>query len=107
MELIVISNNGIPMLRSEVAFQIAEFERKVKAIQEMEKDLKQAIMDEMEAKNIIGLESPDLRISYVSAFDRETFDSKAFRKEHPDMYDDYVRISTVKPSLKIKVRDLK
>ena len=33
----------------------------------------------------------------------ETFDSKTFRKDHPDLYDEYVSISMVKASVRMKV----
>lgn len=103
MELIKIENNK-PLLSAGIASQIAEFERQVKYIEEQEKALKKAILEEMEQKNIIKLESDELMITYVAPTDREKFDSKAFRSDHADLYDEYVSMIPVKSSIRIKVK---
>ena len=102
MELITLKKN-IALLDAETASQIAEFERQIKAIKEQEDALKAAILAEMEQKGIIKLETGEMTITYVAPSDREIFDSKAFRKEHADLYDEYVKMSPVKSSIRIKV----
>ena len=103
MELIVRDGNAA-ILNPAISAQIAEFERAVKEIKEREEELKARILAEMERNNIIKLDTPEVSISYVAEFDRETLDTKSLRKEHPDLYDSYVRISTVKPSIRIKIK---
>lgn len=103
MELIKIENE-IAILDEEVSQKIADFERQVKLIKEQEDSLKQAILDEMEKNQILKLDTPDLLISYVASSDRETFDSKAFKEAHQDLYDEYVKMTPVKPSIRIKVK---
>lgn len=103
MELIKIEND-IAILDLETSNKIAEFERQLKTIKEQEDLLKQAILNEMESKNIIKLETDNLTISYVAPTDRETFDSKTFKAEHQDLYDEYIRMSPVKSSIRIKVK---
>lgn len=102
-ELIIIEND-IATLDVETSAKIAEFERQMKSIKEQEDELRQAILNEMEEKNIIKLETDDLVITYIAPTDRETFDSKAFKAEHQDLYDEYVKISTVKSSIRLKVK---
>lgn len=103
MELIKVEND-LPVLDNDTAYQIAEFERQIKLLEEQEKKLKQAILDEMEAKGFIKIETDVLTITYVAATDREKFDSKKFRAENPDLYDEYVSMTPVKPSIRIKVK---
>ena len=103
MELIKLEND-LPVLDNDTAYQIAEFERQIKLLEEQEKKLKQAILDEMEAKGFIKIETDVLTITYVAATDREKFDSKKFRAENPDLYDEYVSMTPVKPSIRIKVK---
>jgi hypothetical protein len=102
-ELITITN-GIASLNPETAQQIAEFERKAKEIKDAEDALRAEILKEMEAKNILSLETEEIKISYKSQYDRESFDSKTFRNEHADLYDSYVRMTPVKSSIVIKVK---
>lgn len=103
MELIKIENN-LPVLDNDTAYQIAEFERQIKLLEDQEKKLKQAILEEMEAKGFIKVETDAIAITYIAATDREKFDSKKFREEHADIYDEYVSIVPVKPSIRIKVK---
>lgn len=103
MELIKIEND-IAILNVEVNNKIAEFERQLKTIKEQEELLKQSILAEMESKGLLSIETDNLKISYVAPTDRETFDSKAFRIEHQDLYDEFVKMTPVKSSIRIKVK---
>lgn len=103
MELITIRESK-PVLSAGIASQIAEFERQVKEITEQEKTLKEAILAEMEAKGLSKVETDELVITYIAPTDRERFDSKAFRADHSDLYDNYVVMSPVKAQIRIKVR---
>lgn len=101
---LIVSNNGVAELSVDTAKAIADFERKVKEIQEREKELKERILEEMEIKGIVKLETDDLIISYVAPTTRETLDSKALKEELPTIYDEYAKISNVKQSLRIKLK---
>lgn len=102
-ELIKIENDK-GLLDPLVAEKIVKFEKAMKQLKKQEDDLKDAILKEMEAKNIIKLDTDDLAITYVASTDRETFDSKKFKEEHQDLYDEYVKMTPVKPSIRLKVK---
>lgn len=102
MELIKIEND-IAILDIETSNKIAEFERQLKTIKEQEDLIKQTILEEMEAKKIIKLETDNLVINYIAPTDRETFDSKSFKADHQEIYDEYVKMTPVKSSIRIKV----
>lgn len=103
-ELIKIEN-GISLLDADVSNKIAEFERQIKLIKEAEDALKELIKAEMEARGILKVadETNGMTISYVAPTYRETFDSKKFKADNPDMYDEYVKLSPVKSSIRIKL----
>lgn len=103
MELIKVENE-IGILDTEVSKKVAEFEKAIKEIKEKEEELKQNILSEMESKNILKLETDDLTITYNAPSERETFDSKKFREENSDLYDEYVKFSPVKSSIRVKVK---
>lgn len=92
------------ILDGETAHKIADFEKLVKEIKTKEDELKKQILKEMQEKNIIKLETDLLNITYVEATERETLDSKTLREELPDIYDAYVKMSNVKPSIRIKLK---
>ena len=103
MELIKIEN-GIGILNAEVSKNIAKFEKALKEIKEKEEESKQSILSEMESKNILKLETDSLTVTYIAPAERETFDSKRFREDNPDLYDEYVKFSPVKSSIRVKVK---
>lgn len=103
MDLIKFENNVL-VLDAETSQKIAEFEKTIKDMQEKEKALKEAILNEMQAKNILKIETPELSISYVAETYREAFNSKLLKEQNPDLYDGYVTINVVKPSLRLKVK---
>ena len=107
MSEIIKIENGITVLDAETSGKIAEFERQLKAIKEQEEKLKKAILEEMESKGIIKVEDEinGISISYVAESYRETFDSKKFKADKPDVYDEYIKISPVKSSIRIKVKE--
>lgn len=106
MNELIRMQNGVSVLDAETSGKIAEFERQIKAIKEAEETLKNAIKAEMEAKGIIKIEDEinGLSITYVSETMRETFDSKKFKAQNPSLYDEYVRFSPVKSSIRIKAK---
>lgn len=101
-EIVIFEDSGL--LNPEISNKIAEFEKKIKKLKKQEDLLKQSIMVEMEAKGIVKIENDDLLISYVASTNRETFDSKKLREDNPDLYDEYIKITEVKASIRVKVK---
>ena len=102
-ELITIENNTA-LLNVEVAKGLAEFERKIKEMKEKEDSIKESILAEMIEKDIKKIETEDIIITKIDATERESFDSKKFRADNPDLYDEYISFSPVKASVRIKVK---
>lgn len=104
MELIKVENNNI-ILDEEISNKIAEYEKTIKTLKEQQDELKQKILDEMESKNIIKIDNSKVTINYIASTDREDFDKKSLRQDHPQLYDAYIKMTPVKASLRIKVKD--
>lgn len=92
------------IINPEIANKIVEFERLAKEVKEKEDDIKKTILEEMENKGIVKVENDDFIISYVAPTDRETFDTKSFREAHGDLYDEFVKLTPVKSSIRIKLK---
>ena len=103
-ELITIENN-VPVLDIDTAKQIVEFIRKAKEIEEAEKAIRAQILKEMEDKKIKTIKTQDFSITYKAEFDKERFDSKAFKADNPDLYDSYVKMSHQSASIMIKLTE--
>lgn len=91
-------------LTAETVKQIYEFDKAYKALRKTEEALKKAIKEEMEANNLIKLETDDIQINYIRSTTRERFRANDFREDFPELYDDYVSITPVSASVRIKVK---
>ena len=101
---IIVRNEDKYVLTSDTSKKIAEIEIKMKELKVKEEELKQMILKEMEEKNLLKLDAEELSISYIAPSERETFDSKALKEELPDVYDNYIKFSPVKSSIRIKLK---
>ena len=104
MDKLIRMEESTALLHPGISTALAEFERQAKEIKERQDALKQKILEEMEAHGILKLETDELTITYVAPTSRETFDSKTFRKDNPDLYDEYITINPVKASIRMKVK---
>ena len=71
----------------------------LRLIDEEEKELK-----EKKEKIREILENENISITYKAPTERETFRTKDFKKDLPDLYDTYVEFTPVKSSLLIKIK---
>ena len=106
MDKLIKIELGTPLLDTKVSSKLAEFERMAKDIKTKQDELKRKILIEMEEQGILKIETDELTITYVAPTSRETFDSKALRKDKPDLYDEYVRLSTISASVRMKVKEV-
>ena len=83
---------------------IIDLDKQEKAIKKAKEEVWNALKEEMEKKGIKKIESDELLINYIESTDRETFDKKAFQKEHADLYDSYITMKPVKSSIRVKVK---
>lgn len=89
-------------LKRDTFNAIRKLKRMEKAIKEKVAEINNALIHQMEAVGIIKYENDEMVISYIQETEREVFDSKKFRAEHPDLYDEYVQLKPVKSSVRIK-----
>jgi predicted phage-related endonuclease len=102
-EMIIVKDKDIELTQEAVA-RIVSLETTLAVLKEKEEELKKAILEEMEAKKITKIDIDGLSVTYKASYDRESFDSKKFKADNPDLYDEYVRITQVRPSVILKVK---
>lgn len=104
MNELLVLKDGNWLLSPYVGEQIAAFEETIKKAKEQEDLLKSAILQAMEENGILKLETDAVAINYIAPTTKETLDSKALRKDFPEVYDAYSKISPVRAYVKIKVK---
>ena len=88
----------------EVCERIISLEKQAKEIKKQQDSMKNDILDAMQKYGVLKIDNEFLKIALVPEHDAEKFDSKTFNEENPDIYDSYVKLSKVKPSIRITVK---
>lgn len=91
---------------NEALSQFANFSDAVANLVAIEKDMKNGIKKAMEDNGIVSIETERINVKYIDASGRERFDSKAFRKDNPKLYDEYVKFTKVSPSIRVTTKDI-
>lgn len=101
-ELVKIENNEI-VIDNDFIEKYRNFKKLQLEMELMEKDLKAKLKDAMEMlgkdKVILNGFSAKIKAGYTT----QRFDSARFKKECPDIYDEYVKESSVSSSITLDV----
>lgn len=101
-ELVKIENNDI-VIDSDFIEKYRNFKKLQLEMELMEKDLKAKLKDAMEMlgkdKVIVNGFSAKIKAGYTTS----RFDSARFKKECPDIYNEYVKESSVSSSITLEV----
>ena len=92
---------------SKVETLIASYKALIKQAESEQKTIHEQIRQEMEGRNIKTLDLPNMKITIVEDTIRETLDSKKLKQEQPEIYEQYKKVSLVKGSLKITLKENK
>lgn len=86
---------------------IAYYENEKKLAEENRNKVRDKIIEIMKAQGITKFENENISITYIAPTDAETFDSKKFKEEHPNTYQEYVKITHKKESVRITLKEKK
>lgn len=103
-DIILRDERGLYLEKDAYALLI-DLERRIKELKKIQEETRERLLEEMELKGIKKVDTPMLSITYKASYDKESFETKRFREEHPDLYDEYIKISSVKPSVQIEVKE--
>ena len=99
-ELVKIENNEI-IVANEVVQQIIEFQKAKAKMDLMEKELKASLKDAMDKKGIKKFIVNGLCASIKDSYTRSSLDSKKLKEDYPDIYNAYLKESTVASSISL------
>ena len=102
MNDIIKFENG--QLTDEAIEFIKQKELEMKTIKEEYEQLKADILQAMEQTQTLKFESDNILINYIAPTESERFDSKLLKETSPELYDQFVKFTPVKASVRIKVK---
>lgn len=98
----VLSKNK---LEAKISQAIAGFQEEAATLREKEAELNAAIKDGMEKAGIPKFENDILKITYIAPTVRNSVDITKLREQWPDVAEECMKQSTVKSSIRIKVKE--
>lgn len=104
MNDLIVKKEDNYQLTDAVISELKMIEEEEKELKEKKEKIREILLKEMEDKNILKLENENISITYKAPTERETFRTKDFKKDLPDLYDTYVEFTPVKSSLLIKIK---
>lgn len=94
----------LPATVAEVEDYMVSLTNLVKEKTEELNDIKEGLCALMLERGIKSYSSAKIQLTSVAPKPRETFDTARFKKERPDEYAQYVKVSEVKPSVRITIK---
>lgn len=91
-------------LRQTIADELILIDEEEKKLKEKKEKIREILLKEMEEKGILKIANENISITYKAPTEKETFRTKDFKKDLPDLYDTYVEFTPVKSSLLIKIK---
>ena len=88
----------------EVYRRKKDLEAQIKALEAEEEEAKALVIQEMKKNAVKTHESPTIRVTYKSAGTTTRFDAKALEAENEEIYKKYLKTTTTKESLTIKLK---
>lgn len=100
-ELIKINDNQLELTQEGIKF-IKKMQKAKVELNKMEEELKDLFKDNMEKYNISKYISPDglFSATYVAETTSNRFDTTNFKKDHEDLYNEYLKTTTRKSYVK-------
>lgn len=98
-ELVVLKDGSVA-LDNEIEWALVRYHHMADDAENAYKELMARLKEEMEKRGIVRIETEKVILTMSNPADREVFDVKRFREEHPDLYDEYVTMKEQKPVLK-------
>lgn len=93
---------NLPQRVAEVEDYLFHLESEVKAKTEELKQIKDGLCQMMLERGIKSFETDRVKMTTITPKPRESFDAKSFQVEHPDLYQQYVKVGgESKPSVRI------
>lgn len=99
--LMILENNELELTKEGIQF-IKKLQKAKVEVAKMEEQLKEMFLNKMEENNIDKFISADgtFKATYIKETTSKTFDSKRFKEENPDVYENYLKETTRKAYIK-------
>lgn len=101
----LVSTNDKMLIPIQLVNTIIDIEEQASYISEVQKDYKEKLKTVMSEFGVKSWDSGRLRVSYTPCSTNNSFDTKKFQSEHPELYKKYLKAVTKTDSIRITIRE--
>ena len=103
----IYANNELELgkIEEQISVAIADLQNKQKELQTKNEEIKEQIKTSMEENDVKKFENDYISITYVAPTTKTTVDSKLLKEKYEDIYKECSKVSDVKSSVRIKIKD--
>lgn len=103
----VYKNNELQLneVEKQMSLAIADLQNKANDLQAKNEEIKEKLKLSMEESNTKKYENDYISITYIAPTTRNTVDSTKLKTMHEDIYNECLKTSDVKSSIRIKVKE--
>lgn len=105
--VITETEDGKLIVAQEACEVIKTFEEQMKSIKEQYAEYKEALLNAMEEYGVKKITTDDFTVTYIAPTERISLDAKKVETEHPDVFRECMRVSDVKSSVRVKLKEKK
>ena len=104
----IYANNELELgkVEEQISIAIADLQNKYQELQNKNNEIKEQIKEAMEKDEVKKYENDYISITYVAPTTRTTVDSKLLKEKYEDIYKECSKVSDVKSSVRIKIKDI-
>lgn len=83
---------------------LKSLEARKKELEAEETEIKEALIRKMEENGVKSIDNNLFKITYIDSYSKESIDTTRLKKEKPEIAAEYIKVSTVKPSVRITLK---
>ena len=83
---------------------LKSLEARKKELEAEETEIKEALICKMGENGIKSIDNNLFKITYIDTYSKESIDTTRLKKEKPEIAAEYIKVSTVKPSVRITLK---
>ena len=102
--IIVQNEDGSLVVKKQACEMIEGFERQMKEIKKQYEEYKAALKAAMEEYGVEKIDTDNFSVSYVAAYERNSLDSKAVETKYPEVFQECLKKSDVKSSVRVRLK---
>ena len=104
MNDIIKVEDGNAVMSMEFMTHMLDVKDQLKKLKEIDDANNEMLLEAMEKHHLIKFENDAIVVNYIAPTDRETFNTKKFKEQCPDVYDAYCTMKPVKASVRVKAK---